>query len=90
MIRTQLYLPEDLYAHAKLMAGLRSITISQYVRESLALRLEEGNGNGKGKGKAKKRSPLPSYGIPPEMVGKYKFGKKTTYVALNHNDIYSE
>ena len=35
MIRTQIYLPEDLYLQAKLMADSQNTTISQLIRDSL-------------------------------------------------------
>lgn len=35
MIRTQIYLPQDLYLQAKLLADSQNTTISQLIRQSL-------------------------------------------------------
>ena len=81
MIRTQIYIPDDLYHQAKLMAGLDGVSISEYVREGLWLKIK--SGNQKRKKKKSKGSPL------AKMVGKYSVGKNiVTDVARKHNEIY--
>lgn len=82
MIRTQLYIPEALYANAKLQAELEGVSVSVIVRRYLddglrrdALRKQQEQKKKKGKG------PL------DDIIGTISV-KRSAEAALNHNDIY--
>ncbi len=81
MIRTQLYIPDELYNQAKLMARLEGVSISEYMREGLSLKMSQNKNTSKN---TKKRKIS-------EIAGMFSLGKGiVTNVALNHNDIYDE
>ena len=84
MIRTQLYIPEELYAQAKLLAQLDGVSISEYVREGLLLKVKSREKGRASKHKAKKASnPLSA------LVGAFSTGsKRKIHAAITHNDIY--
>ena len=84
MIRTQLYIPDELYHQAKLFAELEGVSISEYMREGLSLKITQRNKKGKAPKKGKKKhDPL------ADIVGMFSLGKGiVTDVARNHNDIY--
>ncbi len=75
MIRTQIYIPDDLYKEAKLYAKLQKTTISHFVREGLRASLETQK-----KKNSKKLTLL-------DIAGSMKWKRKTN-AAQEHNDIY--
>lgn len=79
MIRTQVYIPDELYNQAKLMAELDGVSISEYMRDGLSMKISAKQHSGK------KKKDISS------IAGKFSLGKGVvTNVALNHNDIYDE
>lgn len=79
MIRTQVYIPTDLYQEAKLYAHIAGKSISDFMREGLRTAIIKQKKHVK---KEKRFTLL-------DMAGKYRFpGKKKTNVAATHNDIY--
>jgi len=78
MIRTQVYLPDQLFHQAKARAALTNSTISQLIRQGLALVLDDSSSMAK--------ETTGQY-LLKNFVGKGK-GKKGVEAALNHNDIY--
>jgi len=76
MIRTQIYLPDELYKNAKAIAQLQNVSISQLIRVGLKLAI-------------KKKTNKKSTGdwFLKNFVGKDK-GKAGVEAALSHNDIY--
>lgn len=84
MIRTQVYIPDELYAEAKRYAALHDMNISQLIRAGLAKELKATLPGAKKNTKkgAAKHDPL------ADLVGKYSFGNGPTNAALTHNDIY--
>lgn len=89
MIRTQLYIPEDLYARAKALAELRHMNISQFMRESLANNLTAFSTVVRKKG-TKGKTQESAYDPLAHMAGKYGKGWPRTDVARHHNNIYEE
>jgi hypothetical protein len=77
MMRTQVYIPDDLFRQAKLSAKLEGVSISEYIREGLALRLRQLSGAKP----AQKKTKAPLH----ELVGKYGKGKKKTNIAQTHD-----
>ncbi|MEI6532890.1 MAG: hypothetical protein WCO06_03555 [Candidatus Roizmanbacteria bacterium] len=77
MIRTQVYIPDDLYKEAKLYANIGNTSISEFVRQGLEHSIKE----------AKKMVTKKQGGFA-SLAGKFAFGKKPTDVATNHDDIY--
>lgn len=78
MIRTQVYIPDDLYREAKLYAETSGISISEILRDGL----KDGVKKRIRRAKKKKFTLL-------DMAGKYHFsGKKRTNAGATHNDIY--
>jgi len=78
MIRTQVYIPDDLYREAKLHAETSGMSISEILRNGL----KEGVKGQIKKVKKRKFTLL-------DMAGKYRFpGKKKTNAGATHNDIY--
>ena len=73
MIRTQVYIPDDLHRESKLYAKLLDKNISDFMREGLALLIQ--------KIKREHANPLGA------MVGKFK-ARGDKDASLNHNDIY--
>ncbi len=86
MIRTQVYIPNELYNQAKLLAKLEGVSISEYMREGLSMKVSlQKNIVKNSKKKKSKKDPMAS------LVGMFSLGKGiVTNVALNHNDIYDE
>ena len=81
MIRTQLYIPDELYHQAKIMAEFDGVSISEYMRDGLSMKISAK----KHSNKNKKKKDISS------IAGMFSLGKGTvTNVALNHNDIYDE
>jgi len=78
MIRTQVYLPDDLYHRAKTMASLSGSNISQLIRQGLLMALDRNSSTTK--------QTTGQY-LLENFVGKGK-GKKGVNAAMNHNDIY--
>lgn len=75
MIRTQLYLPEDLYLEAKALAKTKNTSISKLMRSALKLVL------------ASKKTTKSGDIVLANLVG---IGSRKTGVdaAINHNEIY--
>lgn len=86
MIRTQLYIPDELYNQAKLMAELDGVSISEYMREGLSMKISKQKKLPKNTIRSTqkaKNDPMLS------LDGMFSLGKGiVTNVALNHNDIY--
>ncbi len=81
MIRTQVYIPDELYNQAKLMAELEGVSISEYMREGLFMKISAKKHSNNGK----KKKDISN------IAGMFSLGKGiVTNVALNHNDIYDE
>lgn len=81
MIRTQIYIPDEIYHQAKLMAGLDGVSISEYIREGLSMKISAKERSNK----RKKKKDISN------IAGMFSLGKGiVTNVALNHNDIYDE
>ena len=78
MIRTQIYLPEELYKHAKAVAQLQNVSISQLMRTGLELAVQE---------QKKNKKTTTGQWFLDNLVGTGK-GKAGVEAALNHNDIY--
>jgi hypothetical protein len=77
MIRTQVYIPEELYKEAQLYAGLYRKNISALMREGLEIAMQNLR-------TAQKTNPLGS------LAGKFSAkGSGDKNAAFNHNDIYS-
>ncbi len=76
-MRTQVYIPDDLFRQAKLSAKLEGVSISEYIREGLALRLKQLSGS----------KHAPKLKKPPlqDIVGKYGKGRKRTNIAQTHD-----
>lgn len=77
MFRTQVYLPEDLYQDAQRFAKLEGVSISEYIRDGLRLKLKQLSG------KSNRKTTQPPLGA---LVGKYGKGSKKTDVARTHDD----
>lgn len=77
MIRTQVYIPEDLYLRAKNMAHIRGTSVSILLRDGLKASLVD-RATPK---KQKKKNPFGDF--KPIYTG-----IKGVEAALNHNDIY--
>lgn len=77
MIRTQVYIPDDLYMQAKIEAEASGESISVVLREGLTRGLKERQK----KHKAGKISLA-------DAAGRFSFSAKTTNAAETHNDIY--
>jgi len=77
MIRTQVYIPDDLYQQAKAQARLSGLSISVLLRKGLAIVLKQKN-----------FFQNNSAWFLNDFVGKSE-GKKGIDAALHHNDIYS-
>ena len=77
MIRTQVYIPDELYAEAKLYAEQKNTSISEFVREGLQLSIHSL------KKKQLKKNPL------EKIAGKFKFPESDPHAAENHNEIYT-
>ena len=75
MTRTQIYLPDDLYTNAKLIAQSRGVSISQLMRAGLELVL-----------KSKEKKSV-NHWFMTDLMGKGT-GKKGVDAAIHHNDIY--
>lgn len=75
MIRTQVYIPEELYQQAKFYAHINSISISELMRSGLQTVISKIDK------KHTKKNPLEA------MVGKYVGGKDLD-ITESHNDIY--
>ena len=75
MIRTQVYIPNNLYEQAKLRVKRGDITFSELLREGLRKAMQENQ-------QKKQNNPL------RQMVGKF-IGRKSAGAALQHNDIYA-
>ena len=73
MIRTQVYIPDELHKESKLYAELLNKSISEFMREGLSMSIE--------KIKRERVNPLGC------MVGRFQ-AKGDKDAALNHNDIY--
>lgn len=78
MIRTQVYLPDQLYHRAKVHATLSNTTVSKLIRQGLLLALDHSSSLAK--------ETTGQY-LLRNFVGKGK-GKKGVNAAINHNDIY--
>ncbi|HOZ02997.1 MAG TPA: hypothetical protein PKX78_00710 [Candidatus Woesebacteria bacterium] len=78
MIRTQVYLPDQLFHQAKARAALTNTTISQLIRDGLLLALDHTNSLAK--------ETTGQY-LLKNFMGKGK-GRKGVNAAVNHNDIY--
>lgn len=76
MTRTQVYIPEELYKHAKLIAQTKKISISQLLRQGLELAV-----------RTEQKKMTTGDWFLKNFVGKQK-GKKGVEAAVNHNDIY--
>lgn len=79
MIRTQVYIPDDLYSEAKLFAHQDKTTISHLIRDGLRLSMEKKRSQTM---RGKKRKTL------HDLVGSISLGKKETHIASTHNNIY--
>ncbi len=75
MIRTQVYIPDELYESAKATAQLQNTTISKLIRLGLEMALKQKIKGGNGKRLLENLSKI-GKGIP------------SAEAALNHNDIY--
>ncbi len=88
MIRTQIYIPDELYHQAKIMAEFEGVSISEYVREGLSMKISKQKKlpkNTVGSKQKVKNDPMAS------LEGMFSLGKGiVTNVALNHNDIYDK
>lgn len=74
MIRTQVYIPEDLWQKARYYAGLTNKNLSQLLRDGLAISIKNIQ-------KEKQKKSLKN------LVGKFNFkGSPAAY--KEHNDIY--
>lgn len=81
MIRTQIYIPDELYHQAKIMAKFDGVSIFEYMREGLSMKISAK----KRANKSKKKKGISS------IAGMFSLGKGiVTNVALNHNDIYDK
>lgn len=79
MIRTQVYIPDDLYYRAKLQAQQDKQSMSVILREGLQLSIKQRQKSNKNN----KKSFDSLFGIAKGV------GSKTTYIARDHNDIYN-
>ncbi len=77
MIRTQVYIPDDLFLRAKLAADIEGISISELMRDGIKIRLEQ----------QQKKRKSSKKGALDDFIGCIKV-KKSAEAALNHNDIY--
>lgn len=75
MIRTQVYIPDELYESAKATAQLQKTTISKLMRLGLKMAIKKKKESGNGKW------------LFENLVGIGK-GIPSAEAALNHNDIY--
>lgn len=73
MIRTQIYIPDDLYSLAQLQAQMQGVNFSQVVRNGLKRELT-------GARKTRKK------GLLANLAGALKYGPKD--LSLRVNDIY--
>jgi len=76
MIRTQVYIPDELYESAKATAQLQNTTISKLMRLGLEMAL-----------KNEKKTGCSGKWLIDNLTGIGK-GKAGVEAALNHNDIY--
>jgi len=77
MIRTQVYIPEDLYHRAKLLAEMEGISISELLRRGLE------------SGVSQKKKTRTITGPFDKYLGVISLkGKKPVNAAMTHNDIY--
>jgi hypothetical protein len=74
MVRTQVYIPEDLYSQAKLLAKSKNQTISQILRMGLSQMVSQQK-------KSKKRSLR-------SIAGSVRWDGPVVDAARTHNDIY--
>jgi len=77
MIRTQVYIPDDLYYQAKLQAQQDKQSMSVILRDGLRLGLNKRIGI-----RSKKKISL------MKAMGSLHFSNKQTNIALTHDDIY--
>ena len=77
MIRTQVYIPNDLYYQAKSQAQRDNKSVSVILRDGLKLGLKKNRSS-----KIKRKLKL------SELMGTVSFSDKKTNVAITHNDIY--
>lgn len=84
MIRTQVYIPDDLYKEAKFYAQIGNKNISQLMREGLKLAIKTENKKKKTVEKNSKKLFKLS-----DMAGIINTGHKKTNIAEHHNDIYN-
>lgn len=77
MIRTQVYIPDDLYIQAKIEAEASGQSISVVLREGLTRSLKE---------RQKKRNAGKI--SLADVAGCFSFSDKVTNAAETHNDIY--
>ena len=75
MIRTQVYLPDDLFHQAKARATVLNTSISQLIREGLLFTLK------------KQTNQTTGQFLLDQFVGRGQ-GKVGVEAALNHDDIY--
>ena len=67
MVRTQLYLPEDLYETAKKNAKAKNVSFAKYIRINLQKNIEEEDSKKASKKDLYKKNPFLKYG------GKYSW-----------------
>ncbi len=77
MIRTQVYIPDELYYQAKSQAQRDNKSISIILRDGLKLGIKTDRNV-----KIKRKFKL------SELIGSVSFSNKRTNTAVTHNDIY--